>query len=135
MKVLSIIKCIHQNIHKLGTRRGGRSTPLPTRFIPANDWVPLALHNGWASKEVCTVRKNLASTGARTFSPGTGYTIPVAISTYYNMPPAQQPPVGQGLLIVEDLRSHITTQHSRYDSSGQAISPTQRTLPDNGQHS
>jgi hypothetical protein len=30
--------------------------------------------------------------------------------------------------------SHITTRHSRYDSSGRAISSSQRPLPDNAQH-
>jgi hypothetical protein len=45
------------------------------------------------------------------------------------------PPVGQGILIHEVSRSHITTQHSRYDSSGWVISPTQRPHPDNIQHS
>ena len=48
---------------------------------------------------------------------------------------AQQPPVGQGLLIHEVSRSHTTTHHSRQDSSGRVISPTQRPLPDNTQHS
>jgi len=48
---------------------------------------------------------------------------------------AQQPQVGQGLLILEVSRSHSTTQHSRKDSSGRVISPSQRPLPDNTQHS
>jgi len=43
---------------------------------------------------------------------------------------SQQPPVGQGLLIHEVSRSHTTTQHSRQDSSGRVISPSQRPLPD-----
>jgi hypothetical protein len=42
----------------------------------------------------------------------------------------QQPPVGQGLLIQEVSRAHITTHHSRYDSSGGVISPSQRPLRD-----
>jgi hypothetical protein len=45
------------------------------------------------------------------------------------------PPVGQGLLIHEVSRSHATTHHSRYDSSGRMISSSQRPLPDNTQHS
>ena len=44
-------------------------------------------------------------------------------------------PVGQGLLIHEVSRSHTTTHHSRYDSSGRVISPSQRPLPDNTQNS
>jgi len=32
-------------------------------------------------------------------------------------------------------RSHSTTHHSRWDSSGQVISSSQRPLPDNTQHS
>jgi hypothetical protein len=39
--------------------------------------------------------------------------------------------VGPGLV----SRPHTTTHHSRYDSSGQVISPSQRPLPDNTQHS
>ena len=45
------------------------------------------------------------------------------------------PPVGPGLLIHEVYRSHTTTHHSRLDSSGRAMSPSQRSLPDNIQHS
>ena len=42
--------------------------------------------------------------------------------------------VGHGLLIVAVFRSHTTTHHSRYNSSGQVTSPTQRILPYNTQH-
>ena len=49
--------------------------------------------------------------------------------------PAQQPPLGQGLLIIEVSRSHTTTHHSRQDSSGRVISSSQRPLPDNTQPS
>jgi hypothetical protein len=52
-----------------------------------------------------------------------------------NFPMAQQPPVGQGLLVIEASRSHSDTHHTRYDSSGRVISPTHRLLPDNTQHS
>ena len=48
---------------------------------------------------------------------------------------AQQPPVGHGLLIHEVFISHSTTHHSRLDSPGRVISPSQRLLPDNTQHS
>ena len=48
---------------------------------------------------------------------------------------AQQPPVGQGLLTHEVYRSHTTTHHSRWDSSGRVIISSQRPLPDNTQHS
>ena len=41
------------------------------------------------------------------------------------------PPVGQGLLIQGVSRAHITTHYSRYDSSGEVISPSQRPLRDN----
>jgi len=33
------------------------------------------------------------------------------------------------------MRSHTTTHHSRYDYPGRVISPSQRPLPDNTQHS
>ena len=58
---------------------------------------------------------------------------------YLNVPNlfvfAQQPPLGQGLLIHEVSRSHKTTHHSRQDSSGRVISSSQRPLPDKTQQS
>jgi len=42
--------------------------------------------------------------------------------------------VGQGLLIIEASPSHSDTLHSE-DSSGRVVSPTQRPLRDNSQHS
>ena len=54
---------------------------------------------------------------------------------YYFFFLAQQPPVGQGLLIKEVSRSHTKTHHNRQDYSGRVISPSQRPLPDNTQHS
>jgi len=47
---------------------------------------------------------------------------------------AQRPLVGQGLLIIEASRSHSGTPHS-IGPSGGVISPSQRLLPDNKQHS
>ena len=47
----------------------------------------------------------------------------------------RQSPLGRGLLIHEVSRSHTTTHHSRYDSSGRVISSSQRPLPENTQHS
>ena len=44
-------------------------------------------------------------------------------------------PVGQGIIIHEVSRSHTTTRHSRYDSSGRMISSSQRPLSDNTQQS
>jgi hypothetical protein len=44
------------------------------------------------------------------------------------------PNAGHGL-IHEVSRSHTTTRHSRYDSSGRVISSSQRPLPNNTQHS
>jgi hypothetical protein len=44
---------------------------------------------------------------------------------------AQQPQMGQGLLIIEASQSHSDTPHS----VGRVISPTQRPLPDNTQQS
>ena len=48
---------------------------------------------------------------------------------------ALRPNAGHGLLMFEVSRSHTTTYHSRYDSSGRVISSSQRPLPDNTQHS
>jgi len=50
-------------------------------------------------------------------------------------PVALRPNAGRSLLILEVSRSHTTTHHSRYDSSGRVISASQRLLPDNTQHS
>jgi hypothetical protein len=44
---------------------------------------------------------------------------------------AQHPLVGQG----SGLHDHTQTHHTQYDASGRVISPTQRPLPDNTQHS
>ena len=43
--------------------------------------------------------------------------------------------MGQGLLIHEISRSHTTTYHSRYDSSGWVICSSRWPLPDDTQHS
>ena len=40
-----------------------------------------------------------------------------------------------GAPILDVSRSHTTTHHSRYDSSGRVISSSQRRLPDNTRHS
>ena len=45
------------------------------------------------------------------------------------------PVAGFSLLVFEVSRSHTTTRHSRWDSSGRVINPSQRPLPDNTQHS
>jgi hypothetical protein len=47
---------------------------------------------------------------------------------------AQQPTVGQGFIIVQVLHN-AQTHHTRYGSSGRVISPSQRPVPDNTQHS
>jgi hypothetical protein len=47
----------------------------------------------------------------------------------------RQSPVDQGLLIHEVCRSHTMTHHNRYDSSGRAISLSQRPQPGNTQQS
>jgi hypothetical protein len=48
-------------------------------------------------------------------------------------PVALRPNAGHGLLIIEVSRSHKTTHHIRWDSSGRVISSSHRTLPDNTQ--
>ena len=40
-----------------------------------------------------------------------------------------------GAPILDVSRSHTTTQHSRWDSSGRVISSSQRPVPDNTRHS
>jgi len=54
---------------------------------------------------------------------------------YYLFSVALRPNAGHGFLFLEVSRSHTTTHHSRYDSSGRVISSSQRPLPDNTQHS
>jgi hypothetical protein len=45
------------------------------------------------------------------------------------------PAAGFGLLVFEVSWTHTKTRHSRWDSSGRVINPSQRPLPDNTQHS
>jgi len=47
---------------------------------------------------------------------------------------ALRPNASHCVLILEVSRSHTTTHHSRYDSSGREISSSHRPLPDNTQH-
>jgi hypothetical protein len=47
---------------------------------------------------------------------------------------ALRPKVGYGLLIHEVSRSHTTTHHSQYGSSGQVISLSQRLLTTHNTH-
>ena len=47
----------------------------------------------------------------------------------------RSPVAGFSLLVFEVSWSHTTTPHSRKDSSGRVINPSQRSLPDNTQHS
>jgi len=48
---------------------------------------------------------------------------------------ALRPNAGHGLLILEVARSHTMTHHTRQDSTGRVIIPSQRHLPDNTRHS
>jgi len=43
--------------------------------------------------------------------------------------------MGLGLLTHEVSRTHTTKHHVWYDASGRVISSSQRTVPDNTQHS
>ena len=53
----------------------------------------------------------------------------VCLQTYFLV--ALRPNAGHGLLILEGYRSHTTTHHSRYDTSGRMIGSSKRSLPDN----
>ena len=59
--------------------------------------------------------------------------LPKRIS-WFLIPVAMGPNAGYSLLIHDVCRSHTTTHHSRYDSYGRVISPSQRPLPENTQH-
>ena len=49
---------------------------------------------------------------------------------------AQKPVEGQGLLIIEAVRSHLVkTHHTRRNASGRVIGPSPRSLPDKRQTS
>jgi hypothetical protein len=48
---------------------------------------------------------------------------------------AQQPNAGQDRLIIEVARPHAMIRHSRQNSSGRVIGPSQRPLSDSTQHS
>jgi len=50
---------------------------------------------------------------------------------YLTQHPPPPLPLDQGLLNHKVSRSHSTTQHNRYDSSGRVIGSSQRPLPDN----
>ena len=73
------------------------------------------------------------------FCLGTKTTLPSAALGKHGLlfPPPPPPPHGQGLLIIEASRSHHQVTHTTFgsDSSGQVISPKQRTVPDDTQHS
>ena len=58
--------------------------------------------------------------------------VPMCRSNFFLM--AQQSLVGQGLLIIEASLSHSDTPHS-VGLSGRVVSPTEKPLPDNTQHS
>jgi hypothetical protein len=49
----------------LGARRGGWSAPLPGRFTPGKDPVPIVQETEWDPEPVWTCAKNLAPTGIR----------------------------------------------------------------------
>jgi hypothetical protein len=55
------------------------------------------------------------------------------IIRHFFLPLAQQPHAGQGRLIRKFSRSHSVAQHSRYDSSGRGIGPSQRPPSENTQ--
>ena len=57
------------------------------------------------------------------------------IYSYASSYGACSPVVGQDHFIHQASRPHTTTHYSRQDSSGRVISPSQRPLSDNTQHS
>ena len=77
--------------------------------------------------------------GASTSCYPQGLSRPLMVLLYFIIyiffPVALRPNAGHDLLILEVSRSHTTMHHSRKDSSGRVISPSQRLLPDNTQHS
>ena len=54
---------------------------------------------------------------------------------FYEIFSAQQPNAVQGRLMLEVSQSRTINHHSRWDSSGQGISPSERHLPNNTQDS
>ena len=62
-------------------------------------------------------------------------TVHILQTFYFGGGGRNSPPVGQDFLIHEVSSSLTTTHHSRYDSTGRVINPSQRPLPDNTQRS
>ena len=93
---------------------------------------------------ICRRMKSLVPAGIRTpdrparSTLTTQVTLPqlkITTTLLIFFPVVMWPNAGHGLLILEVSRSHTTTHHSRYDSSGRVISASQRPLPDKTQHS
>ena len=61
--------------------------------------------------------------------------IKLIYNIFFFFPVALRTNAGHGLLIHEVSRSHITTHHRRWYSSGRVISSLQRLQPDNTHHS
>ena len=76
-----------------------------------------------------TLLNERSSHGKGRYTHNTQYPFPLSLS-----PVALRPISGNDLLILGGSRSHTTTHHSRYDSSGRVISSSQGPLPDNTQH-
>ena len=83
----------------------------------------------------CAIVSNLFYFGMTLYMFRTIFTPIIRISRLYFFSVALQPNAGHGLLILQVSRSHTTTLHRRWDSSGRVISSSQRPLPDNTQHS
>jgi hypothetical protein len=66
--------------------------------------------------------------------PTSQHRIPQEVNLHF-FPVVLWPNTGHGLLLLEGSRPHTMTLHSRQNSSGQVISPSQRPLLDNKQHS
>ena len=86
-----------QRIHNLRTRRAGRSTPRPRLVTSFNYLVPLHRGMGGPQNRSGELGKISLLPGFEYLiiqplaKPGTGYTIQVAISTYYKIPPLSAP--------------------------------------------
>ena len=77
--------------------------------------VPRYVFDGKHTLTIDLITMTIASKGTIVASSFTGFHNPLA---------------GFSVLIVEVSRSHTLTQHSRQDSSGRVISPSQKPLPD-----
>ena len=93
-------------------------------------YITAILHYVWFSPDLLVV-KQVNTFGLRNVEGDVNHAAKWTFSLFFMM---QQPLVCQGYVIIEASRSHSDT-HSRQDTCGRMIGPSQGPLPGNTQHS